>query len=276
MGKPIRILTPVLVLALAPACSGSGDEGSRFTTDDESEAGSVGSGVDTGPEKLDLGGGSGGTGNATSDNSNPCDGKLQGTVRDFQVSHPDMEDIQDGSDKNIVTMDLGADNKPVYNGMPTTPTTTNADNFNQWFNDVEGVNINLPLTLQLTDQGDEWYFDSAAFFPIDNEGWGNEGNAYNYHFTLEIHTEFTYEGGEVFTFRGDDDVWVYVNKKRVIDLGGIHLPELGSVDMDAMASELGIAIGGTYQLDLFFAERHKDMSNFRIETTIGCLTVPVD
>ena len=46
-----------------------------------------------------------------------------------------------------------------------------------------------------------------------------------------------------------------------------------SAAIDA-ATNYGSEIGYTYQLDLFFAERHKEMSNFRIETSIGCLVAP--
>ena len=75
------------------------------------------------------------------------------------------------------------------------------------------------------------------------------------------------------TFTGDDDVFVFVNGKLALDLGGVHGPEAGTVDFDAQAGDLGITTGNVYTLDVFHAERHTSMSNFRIETSIDCLVV---
>lgn len=198
----------------------------------------------------------------------PGTSSLTGIIRDFMSSHPDFEDGL-GTETGIVADDLGDDGKPVYAGGDGTATTHGEDAFDQWYNDVDGVNMSTPHTIILTsDDGEIYTYDNPEFFPIDGELFGNEDNPHNYHFTLEIHTEFQYRGGEEFTFRGDDDLFVFVNGKLALDLGGVHGPISGTVDFDAQAADLGITIGNTYTFDFFFAERHTTQSNFRIETNI--------
>ena len=209
-----------------------------------------------------TGQGSSGTGGGA------CGSNLTGVIRDFQASHPDFEAFL-GVDPGIVLPDLGADDKPVYAGQVGNDTTTGQANFDQWFRDVAGVNQSTPFTLTLTPSGGGVFtFDDSDFFPIDDQLFGNEGNAHNYHFTYELHTTFLYSGGETFSFTGDDDLFTFVNKKLAIDLGGVHGAMSDTIDLDARAAELGITPGNVYQLDFFFAERHTSESNFRVDTTL--------
>jgi fibro-slime domain-containing protein len=124
---------------------------------------------------------------------------------------------------------------------------------------------------------------TSSYFPVDGLGWNDtatasDGKEHNFAFTTEFHTTFTYNGGEKFTFQGDDDVWVYINKKLAIDLGGIHVQLQATVDLDAQASTLGISPGNSYDLAVFNAERHTTQSNFRIDTTLvftDCGQIPI-
>jgi fibro-slime domain-containing protein len=194
--------------------------------------------------------------------------RLTGTLRDFMDTHPDFEDGL-AVDPGIVEEELGADGKPVYAGGSGTLTTHGREAFDQWYRDVDGVNMSTPFTIELTGgAGGVYTYDNPAFFPIDDQLFGNQGREHNYHFTYEIHTRFKYNGGEVFQFTGDDDLWVFVNGHLAIDLGGVHSPISGEVVFDEQASTLGITPGNYYTLDFFFAERHTVQSNFRIDTTI--------
>ncbi len=242
--------------------------GNASGSSSQSTGAGVGGDIFTGSGTVGVGAGSSSGGGGMAN----CGNKLDAIVRDFSVSHPDFEDFL-GVDSGIVLFDLGADGKPQYAGNPSTPTTSGKDNFDQWFRDIPGTNISIPIQIELTPVGGGMYtYDNSAFFPIDGQGFGDEGNVHNYHFTLEMHTEFEYKGGEVFTFTGDDDLFTYINKKLAINLGGVHGAMSQTVDLDAMAGQLGIVKGNKYTLDFFFAERHTSESNFRIDTTIGCFT----
>ena len=120
-------------------------------------------------------------------------------IRDFRSSHPDFENPIMGEDHNIVATDIGPDRRPVYapGEEGTTLTTNGKEYFDQWYRNVEGVNIAINKSLTMVNEGSgagytRWKYTNNSFFPIDGEGFGNEHNYHNYHFTLETHLRFFY------------------------------------------------------------------------------------
>jgi fibro-slime domain-containing protein len=162
--------------------------------------------------------------------------------------------------------------------------TTNAANFSKWFRDIPGVNMSKPQKITLVrqpgtntytfnDRTDPLYKNKGGFFPIDGDMMGNSANSsHNYHFTFELQTTFKYEKGtnQVFSFTGDDDVFVFIDNKLVIDLGGVHEAMNQSINLDRLN---WLVDGQTYTLKFFFAERHRTESNCRIDTNIVLRTI---
>lgn len=202
-------------------------------------------------------------------------------VRDFKPfyevgGHPDFESFLGGHETGMVKSTLALDGTPVYDS--SAGQITSAASFASWYHDTPGVNLTTTKTITLDNglgatTGGVYTYDNSDFFPINGELFGNTpGYSKNYHFTVQIATAFTYAAGQTFSFRGDDDLWVFIDKKLAIDLGGVHGPVTGAVSLDS----LGLTVGSTYSLDLFFAERHTVGSNFKIETSIESLvSVPV-
>jgi fibro-slime domain-containing protein len=208
-----------------------------------------------------------------------CD-SLAVTYRDFRPDHDDFEEVEAkmGSDRGIVAAMLGAGRKPVYAHTGATRTVTSPMSFASWYTTDPNVNVEIADRLRLTEDppgSGRFVFDDSDFFPIDGRGFETGSTSNNFHFTSEVHAEFRYRGGELFTFRGDDDVFVFVNDRLALDLGGVHTPEAGTIDFDGQAAALGLVVGEYYPLDIFHAERHMVQSNFRIETTIDCFG-PID
>lgn len=189
---------------------------------------------------------------------------------DLTGGHPDFQN-KNGGEKNIVKVDLGSDRKPVYNGNPTTATTSGAANFAQWYTDsAMSMTYAEPIVLARTAAA-TYIYDNGSFFPLDGRGFVGAGteparnSGHNFSFTSELRYWFTYQGGEVLSFRGDDDVWVFINGKRAIDLGGVHGAESASITLDATAATaLDLTANGSYEVVVFQAERHTTQSSYKL------------
>ncbi|MBJ6762245.1 DUF4215 domain-containing protein [Myxococcaceae bacterium JPH2] len=206
----------------------------------------------------------------------PADGVLPAGHLDFE------------NENNTETGILGAlyspldptTHKPVYaKGDGTGSATTHGKTaFDQWYKDTKNVNIPYVSTMKLarnTAGGPTsaiYVFDEPNFFPLDDKGWvalGKEPkrtNNHNFSFTSEVRYWFEFKGTEVLDFRGDDDVWVYINGKLALDLGGVHGALTGSVDLTKAApvSSLGLQKGRIYEVVVLQAERHTTASSYKL------------
>ena len=293
-----------LALTLAGAVGCSAADGSGIPVSEGSGAASAG-GTGGIPTSGSSGTGTGGIIDPTDPDplDNPdCDTVLDVVYRDFSEAHPDFEmDFRgDVVRRGLVAAALDPDRKPVFAssvGCPAETATplgcanwqvsnsviTSADTFAEWYRDVSGQNMTIekPLPLTETPAGSGIFqFESSTFFPLEpSEGLGPSPMGHhtgrNYLFTTEIHVEFGYRAGQRFTFRGDDDLWIFVNGKLALDLGSMHAASEGTIDFDAQAADLDIVVGMTYPMDIFHAERHTDDSNFKVTTNISCFTTVV-
>ena len=124
----------------------------------------------------------------------------------------------------------------------------------------------------------------SAFNPVADLGYGKSGDTYvktygvpdsyyntvNYNFTLEGHAKFIYyeDDNLYFDFTGDDDVYLYINGKRVLDLGAAHGISRARINLNDVAEICGLSDGEAYTFDFFYMERHGTAANFCINTNI--------
>jgi fibro-slime domain-containing protein len=188
-----------------------------------------------------------------------------GTYRDFKFPengyrHEDFNIQSCLTIPGLLLNTLAADGRPVRNNA-VSPGDCIID-FTSWYHDssyTATVIINHPFTLA----AGKFSYESGTADPggaarlIDGLGFGNEGRAHNSLFTLHLHSRFTYLGTEpTLDYLGDDDFWVYMNKKLALDQGGRHSCQGGSITLSSsVAAGLGLTVNGQFDFDFFIAER---------------------
>jgi fibro-slime domain-containing protein len=131
------------------------------------------------------------------------------------------------------------------------------------------------------------YYDASATWPSDLDAAGNK-RLHNFSFTSEVRYWFLYDKTKTYTldFVGDDDVWVFINRKLAVDLGGVHTPVDGSIVIGAngngtttitptypispapvatkQSATLGLQSGQVYEIAVFQAERQTTGSSYKL------------
>jgi fibro-slime domain-containing protein len=128
----------------------------------------------------------------------------------------------------------------------------------------------LPMIYQ-PDVGSNTYlfarsggWEDSGFFWIDGKGLGSEGRPRNYSYCMESHSKFNLYPGMLFDFSGDDDVWLFIDDKLVVDLGGTHTSMSAKLYID----DLGLNPSTVHTFDFFYCERHTVQSTIRLTTNL--------
>ena len=177
---------------------------------------------------------------------------------------------------------LDANERPVYHNPGNDQQYSGQANWKDWWTlSSKTKEVDVALELMYDSTSKLWQHKVSGFWPLNDKGWdtppgvagsrfANGGN--NGLFTLQCSTQFVYTGGETFTFNGDDDVWIFVDGKLAVDLGGIHAETAKSVNLDDLNTHTSNAwdmkVGCRYKMNLFFAERCCCASNFNFDTSL--------
>ena len=200
----------------------------------------------------------------------------------YNLGTDSLESLFDGS-WNTDSKNYGLNHLFIYN--PDTGYYSYDSDSNYAYYDISENNTerNFIVYNQAKVKGSSNETINGAFMPFSE--WNDSTWDKEYTFGMHIGFDFTQpENGQVngqdmtFEFSGDDDVWVFIGGKLVLDIGGIHNAASGSINFatgevyvngerQASLSEIFDLSGetftnnSTHRLEFFYLERGAGASN---------------
>ena len=187
-------------------------------------------------------------------------------------------------EQGMVDFELNDQSLPVVSSGELTPNRGLSDT-TRWFSVVDGKSASYTGDIQLDYDADtaEFSFYKEEFYPLDKAEFSKSDkvnrDGHNHLFTMNFAVPFTVlsNGCEAFDVIADDDTFVFVGNKLVLDMGGIHDPMTGvfeihengevyvSVNGETMAySGVNVTKGESSIVRIFHADRDSRNSTFNV------------
>ncbi len=174
-------------------------------------------------------------------------------------------------EQELVEGMLGEDYLPVaVGGEKMANRGINMESFRKWFSAVEGESVAYAQTLGLVYDAESasFKYENEAFYPLGEE---------LFTMNLGVPVQVLGTGAEEFEITADDDTWVFVGNKIVIDMGGVHdemtgrlkIMENGEVysaldDEEYVYAGVNVAVNEGTIVRIFHANRNSESSAMKI------------
>jgi fibro-slime domain-containing protein len=173
-------------------------------------------------------------------------GSVSASYFTLTSSNPDTGGAITGVEPGLVKSTLGPDGLPVESTAGTFGNVNGLGELLWWTPQpglvLAGTSFPYPATVSLP------FNIPMNFFP-DGPG-GSNGGDIGFTSAILSGTFITPTGGSVtFTLGSDDDAWVFLNGKLVVDNGGVHADQPAPTTISDL-------LPGSNTVEVFFADRH--------------------